>query len=284
MTLCLLQRMFSCLLVNEGCCASSVSLCGYRRVPVRYACMSRGHKVWLVIFLLLLVAAGVGLYLYRSGYFVPAPVPPEEQVIAPEITSTAEIEQYTGGKAIPVADPSRTVPPIDPDDHIRGSANAEISMVEYTNVNNPYASLIHADLIKILAANDDVNWVFRQYPRTSNAADLLAAEATECVASVSGNDVFWRYLDALLVRKNFSRETLLSTGIGVGVSRTEFESCLNDGTKRDYVILDKRDAQVKGKIFVTPTFVFIDNRTGETRIAEGLNTSAYFQEIIRVMR
>ena len=247
--------------------------------------MSRAHKVWLVLFLLLLVAAGVGYYLYRSGYFVPAPAPPAgEQVIAPEITSTAEIEQYTGGKTIPAADSSRTVPPIDPDDHIRGSANADITMGEYTNVNNPYASLIHADLIKLLAANTDMNWVFRQYPRTSNAADLLAAEATECVAELSGNDVFWRYLDALLARKNFSRETLLSTGIGLGVNRAAFETCLDNHAKRDYVILDKRDAQVQGKIFVTPTFAFVDNRTGEVRIAEGLNTAAYLQEIIRVMR
>src|SRR3989344_6134642 len=137
---------------------------------------SNAKKLWLLL-LLLIVLVGAGIFaLYRSGYFEP-PAPEAPEIIAPTINDIEDIEDYTAGKPIPERNPGKILPPINlSDDHIRGPLDAKISMVEYSSLSNPYASLIHTHLLTLLTDNNpDLNWIFRQYPRTSNVADMVAA-------------------------------------------------------------------------------------------------------------
>jgi len=88
------------------------------------------------------------------------------------------------------------VPPVSADDHILGSANAPITIIEYSDYECPYCKVFQETLSKIVTeSNGDVSWVYRHWPIHQNSmAKLVAAE---CVTKIKGNDTFWKYSDLL---------------------------------------------------------------------------------------
>ncbi|MGI9118039.1 MAG: thioredoxin domain-containing protein [Minisyncoccia bacterium] len=86
-----------------------------------------------------------------------------------------------------------------PNDHIIGSANAPIVIVEYSDSDCPYCQKFHATMHQIKDNyGDKVAWVYRHYPLDSlHPKARMEAEASECVAKLSNNETFWKYLDAM---------------------------------------------------------------------------------------
>ena len=59
------------------------------------------------------------------------------------------------------------VKPVDDSDHILGSSNAEITIVEYSDFECPYCSNFHKTMEQIMAEYKDsgkVAWVYRHFP------------------------------------------------------------------------------------------------------------------------
>lgn len=94
-----------------------------------------------------------------------------------------------------------TLSPVTADDHIQGNPNAPIVFVEYSDYDCPFCRLFHDTMTKIMdeyGQSGQVAWVYRQFPIESlhpNAPTL--SEASECVASLGGNDAFWKFTNAL---------------------------------------------------------------------------------------
>jgi protein-disulfide isomerase len=80
-------------------------------------------------------------------------------------------------------------------DHIVGSPTAPIVLVEYSDFQCPYCKLIHPSLKQIVSeSNGQVAWVYRQYPLYQiHPQATPAANAAECIASLGGNDAFWKF-------------------------------------------------------------------------------------------
>jgi protein-disulfide isomerase len=85
-----------------------------------------------------------------------------------------------------------------------------------------------------------VAWVYRNFPLTSihpNAPKI--AEAAECVAELGGNDVYWKYLDALFVAApGNARQDLTKLGdiaASVGVDKAAFQTCYDSGRMKAIV-------------------------------------------------
>ena len=61
-----------------------------------------------------------------------------------------------------------------------------------------------------------------------------AAEASECVASLGGNEAFWKFVDEI-----FASTTALSdlsgTAVKVGVNKVAFDKCVADGKMKAIV-------------------------------------------------
>jgi len=86
------------------------------------------------------------------------------------------------------------VPPQVDGDHIWGSSNAEVFVIEYSDLECPYCKRIHSTLKEIVnESNGEVAWIYRHWVVHPNA--LPKAGASECVAKIKGNDAFWKYIE-----------------------------------------------------------------------------------------
>ena len=120
---------------------------------------------------------------------------------------------YFGGMpAAPAAAPSPTpgnqpqeqqantdaVAPVTAEDHIKGSADAAVVIVEYSDFDCPFCSRFHDTMNEIVAdyPTDQVAWVYRHLPLEQlHPQAFSVALASECVADIGGNEAFWSFTD-----------------------------------------------------------------------------------------
>jgi len=115
-----------------------------------------------------------------------------EKIIDALKNNTALPEGITKGKL--------AVPPVIDADHIRGNKDADLVLVEYGDIDCPYCKQFQTTIKDVLSAHtDELAWVYRHSPIDSLHPTARAkAEASECVASISGNNTFWKYIDGLM--------------------------------------------------------------------------------------
>ena len=89
--------------------------------------------------------------------------------------------------------------PVSDSDHVIGSADAPITLVEYGDYQCPHCARAHAVLPVVRKRlGDRLRFVYRNFPLTEIHPDALhAAEAAESVAAHSGDDAFWKMHDQL---------------------------------------------------------------------------------------
>ena len=107
----------------------------------------------------------------------------------------AIIENALAGKAS--ADAQVALPPLTDKDHVLGDASAQVTIIEYSDLECPFCSRFHTvqeTIMKEYAGK--IKWVHRHYPLDQihpNARPY--AYAAECAAEVGGNDAFWGMID-----------------------------------------------------------------------------------------
>lgn len=102
------------------------------------------------------------------------------------------IDEVIAGKvAVPY---TGEVPLVTAEDHIIGSIDAPIIIVEYSDLECPYCKRFGGTMKEIVAeSNGGVAWVYRHWVVHPGA--LPKAGASECVAQIKGEDAFWKYID-----------------------------------------------------------------------------------------
>lgn len=161
-------------------------------------------------------------------------------------------------------------------DHIRGKASAEVSLIEYTDFECPFCKQFHTVPKALLDRyGGRVNWVMRNYPLPfHDPAARKEALASECVARLGGNDAYWKYADALFANtksngggmpEDKSIEKLADV---VGVKPAALTKCMNDGVAVKRVEQDLADGSAAG-VSGTPTTVVRHNATGASEAVVG---------------
>ncbi len=95
---------------------------------------------------------------------------------------------------------SKVIRPIDDSEHITGSTDAKITILEFSDYKCPFCSRVVGTLEQILAERSDVRLAYRHLPLTAipgHEVALPAAETAECVSKILGNDAFWEYTNYL---------------------------------------------------------------------------------------
>ncbi len=176
------------------------------------------------------------------------------------------------------------VKPVTDKDHIRGSSNAKLTLVEYSDLECPFCKRFHPTMQDLLKTyGDKIRLVYRHYPLAFHANAQKEAEASECVADLGGNDKFWEYID-----KMFERTTANGTGFAldklgplaaeVGVDQTQFQSCLDSG-KYEKLVKDQLAEGSASGVSGTPS-TFIVNSKGESQIIVGAQPIESFKTAI----
>lgn len=126
-------------------------------------------------------------------------------------------------------------------DYILGNPNAEITLVEYSDIECPYCSSFHESAKQLVETYpDDVRWIYRHFPLDSLHPDARpAAEASECAAEQKGNDGFWTYLDALFANQSKLGDAYFKELAGdQGLDVAAFTDCYDNGKYADKVDAD----------------------------------------------
>jgi protein-disulfide isomerase len=159
------------------------------------------------------------------------------------------------------------------EDRILGDRNAEIVIVEYSDIECPFCKIFHNTMHEIVNEYEGkVAWVYRHFPIAQLHANAIReAEATECAAELGGNDAFWTYIDALFAATN-SNDSLDLARLPViagqiGLNQAEFSACLESG-RHSEKIRESIEEAVQSGARGTPYSVIIP-RNGDRVVING---------------
>ncbi len=156
-------------------------------------------------------------------------------------------------------------------DHIRGKKDAEIVIIEYSDFECPFCERFHPTMQQAQKEyGDKVAWVYRQFPLTSiHPRALPAANASECVANLAGNDAFWKFADTVFgnQEKYLTDTGFVEAAVAAGVKKADFDSCYSAKKFESVVTEQQRGGETAG-ITGTPGS-FVINKKGEAWLVPG---------------
>lgn len=175
------------------------------------------------------------------------------------------------------------VKPITSSDHIRGNANAKVTLVVYSDFECSFCQRFHLTTQELSKAyGDKIRLVYRHYPLPFHANAQKYAEASECIAELGGQDTFWKYTDTIFERITTNGKPALDKlgllAAELGVDQQQFQSCLDSGKYEKLVkdsITEGQTAGVQG----TPATFIIDSK-GNSQLIVGAQPIEAFRKII----
>ena len=168
----------------------------------------------------------------------------------------------------PTASQLEKMPEVTKDDHIRGNAKAKVVLVEYSDYECPFCARFHPTMVQAIEEmGDKVAWVYRQYPLSFHPNAQKAAEGSECVAKLAGNEAFWTYSDAISevnsANGKLTAEAITESAAKAGVNASAFKSCL-DSDEMAAIVKEQTSTGGSAGITGTPgTIVVVDGKPME---------------------
>lgn len=173
----------------------------------------------------------------------------------------------------------------DPDeDHWKGSKDANIVLVEYSDFECPFCGNFY-DTVKQVEAEygDEVALVYRHFPLSFHPKADPAAQATECVADVAGPDAFWTMHDKIFeAMPAMAIDQLVDLAVESGADRGAYETCM-DEERYAQKVSDHLSEGSSAGVAATPTTVVYNMETGDTEVIEGALPFEAVQQAIEGM-
>jgi protein-disulfide isomerase len=151
------------------------------------------------------------------------------------------------------ADNTSKVNPVTESDWIKGSPEAPIKIVEFSDYDCPFCGRFHATMDEVVNESDgQVAWVYRHFPLEQLHPQAAAvASAAECVGSLGGNDAFWQFSDRYFeVRSNRDAtphaQLIPQLVTETGVNQADFTSCFENATYAEKIQAHMADAVETG--------------------------------------
>ncbi|MBA3789306.1 thioredoxin domain-containing protein [Patescibacteria group bacterium] len=143
-----------------------------------------------------------------------------------------------------------SVRPVDATDHVLGNPAAPVVVIEYADIDSEYSKVfqkVMEQLMQIYGPQGNIAWVYRHFPLIGEDANAEEhAEAAECVASQGGTSVFFKFIDTLQSAASgtnqFDPANYDAVVSSLGLSTTDFDTCLNARTYQKRVGLDYQNA------------------------------------------
>lgn len=162
--------------------------------------------------------------------------------------------------------------PITPRDHVLGSANSPVTLVEYGDYECPHCAAAHP-IVKLVLEHfgPKVRFVFRHFPLTQ--VHLNAEAAAESAEFCGAHGRFWEMHDQIFESQSRLGLPLLFALVDAsGLSEVGLHEAIVDGTYREKVKSDLLGG-VRSGVNRTPSF-FINSRWHDGSYAFGDLVSA----------
>lgn len=177
------------------------------------------------------------------------------------------------------------------DDHIKGSPDAPIKIVEFSDFECPFCQRFHNTMNEIMdeyTTSGEVAWVFRQFPvEQLHSKAPTVALASECVAELGGNDAFWQFADRYFEVSPSNNRTDIETVIPqlvteIGLDQSAFQACMDSGELMADVEEDFNDAVATGGRGTPWSILIAPN--GKTFPINGAQPAASVEQLIEIAR
>lgn len=197
-----------------------------------------GSSATLGVPVAIVIAGGlIAAAVYFGGGGAPADLTAEQEVM---VEPEAEVAGAVVGNIRAVTD----------EDHIRGAANAKVTLIEYSDTECPFCKRFHETAQQLVDEYpNDVRWVYRHFPLAQlHSQAQKEAEATEC-AGEQGK--FWEMIDLIYEITpsndglNLDQLPIYAEQSGVA-NIAQFNDCLESGKYTEKVEADLADAAVAG--------------------------------------
>lgn len=142
------------------------------------------------------------------------------------------------------------------EDHVLGSANAPVTVVEYADLQCPVCKRFNDETFAAIREKyidaGRVRWVFRHFPLAQvHPLAEAAAEAAECAAEQGR---FWEFHEAVFAEQASLSEELLEQIAGdLGLDEAAFGACRAGDGQQSRVAADVASGRALG-VSGTPTF------------------------------
>lgn len=155
-------------------------------------------------------------------------------------------------------------------DHISGDKNAEIFLIEYSDLECNFCKNYNKNVVKKLEKKykdtDKVSFVFRNFPLTKqHPSSFEEAVSLECASELGGNEKFFEFRDKIFSETasdgNFKSERLTEIAKELGLDENKFNNCLKD-SKSIKKVSDSYDEALSLGLDSTPS-VFLQLKDGE---------------------
>ena len=182
------------------------------------------------------------------------------------------------------------VVPVSASDHITGSSDPKVTIIEYSDLECPFCKNFDTTMQKVMQNyGDQVAWVYRHFPLDcvdNTSADCTPlhpkarheAVASECAFEQGGNDAFWQYITKVFAitpsNNQLDPAELTTIAQGMGLDMNQFGSCLSTDKYANVVSADAKEG-LKSGVQGTPMIIMTD-KLGNTYTVAG----AYPYEVI----
>ncbi len=143
-------------------------------------------------------------------------------------------------------------------DPVKGSPDAPVTVVEFSDFQCPFCADFYNDTLPLITQeyvdNGKVKIVYRDFPLSIHPQAAPAALAAEC-ANEQGK--FWEYHDKLFDNQEALSPSIYSSFASeLGLDISKFNSCVSSNKYADEIVGDFQDGQRLG-VSGTPTFFVI---------------------------
>lgn len=158
-------------------------------------------------------------------------------------------------------------------DHILGNPNADVVIVEYSDLECPFCKSFHLVLQRVMTEygkDGKVAWVYRHFPIDQlHSKARKEAEATECANELGGPEKFWAYTNMIFQTTNSNNSLdpfeLPKIAQAVGLDVKAFNTCLSSGKYATKIEADYQDA-IKAGGRGTPNSILISKDGTKTTV------------------
>lgn len=169
----------------------------------------------------------------RQELFIPGAILAAGLILA----VSTYVVRTTTDIAVPKGDP-QAVRPVSPEDHLLGNPQAPVTVITYSDIDCEYCKDFQQTMAQVMTEygpTGQVAWVFRHFPLLDvHAYALSHANAAECVASIGGEETFWRFIDLVQAyapnENEFEPEGYPLVLEQLGIPQASFDQCMTAQT------------------------------------------------------
>lgn len=205
----------------------------------------------------------------KKDYLLPASILIAALLIAGAVFYNAGTKNKVAGPADgqptdqqQTGDP-KNVKAISSDDHIWGSKDAPIKIIQFSDLECPFCKSFHETLTEAMQKDfaGKIAIIYRHYPLDNlHSKARTEANAAECAADQGGNDAFWKFVNKVFATtpsNNGLDLALLPKFAGeIGLDVAKFQKCVSDNKFADKIQAQLEDGNASG-VRGTPYSVII---------------------------